>query len=590
MSILRIRDKNGNVQEISVIKGDKGDKGDKGEQGIQGVQGQKGDKGDKGDIGAKGDKGDKGDGYTLTETDKAEIAELSNTVAIPDYWREHINQKISEINALHSIGGKDCFSFVVMTDIHYPSNLGKNSPSLAKKVMDECSIKYALVLGDVRNRGCYATKELAQTEWNNIEEMFKPLNGRILITQGNHDAGYGTGDYDEDGDSDTFVYEFTPAEMFERIYRKPQNIGNVHYDTSGTAYYIDDISNKVRYILLNTQLNFDGSKGYSSYETVNGMAKHPSMKKFRYTQCQYDFLINDALATIPTDDWSIIIGSHIPINQSGEMPEYSVMVGVLNAYQNRTSYNGFYAGTAEGGAVYTNLAEPLPENTTDTTKWVNGYRFSSSGISAQSGTTVSNTISCKNGDVIRIKGVTLREGTDRIQIIGNDFGNDAVAYFNNGYTVGDNTYVSYDGLIDGVYTFAVKHENITGFRFAMPTPADANSVIVTVNEEITESEHGYDYVSVDCDFSEAKGTLIAYHGGHVHEDRIATTCYPSGTLEFPIIMTRCDAAEENNATLKAERIEGTVKEQSFDVFTVNKAEGKIYVTKIGAGDNREITY
>ena len=538
----------------------------------------------------------------LDNTDKKELQDqidnLGNTVnpdisaetVIPEYWQEHINEKISAIKSLQDDGGKDCFSFVVMTDMHYPANLGKNSPILAKKIMDECGIKYALVLGDVRNRGCYATKELAQTEWNNIEEMFEPLKGKILMTQGNHDAGYGTGDYDGDGDSDTFVYEFTPAEMFERVYRKAQKTGDVHYDTSGTAYYIDDISNKVRYILLNTQLNFDGNRGYSSYETINGMAKYPSMQKFRYTQCQYDFLSEDALVSIPNDDWSVIIGSHIPINQTGEMPEYPVMVGVLNAYQNKESYNGTYAGTAGGGAAYTNLAEPLPDNTTDTTKWVNGYRFSSEGISPQSGTTVSNPIPCNNGDVIRIKGVTLRESTDRLQVTGGNFEENAVAYFNNGYKVGDNTYVSYDGLVEGVYTFTIKHEDITSFRFAMPTPADANSVIITVNEEITESEHGYDYVSVDCDFSNAKGKLIAYHGGHVHEDRIATACYPSGTLEFPIIMTRCDAAEENNATLKAERIKGTVTEQSFDVFTVNKAEGKIYVTKIGAGVDREISF
>lgn len=529
----------------------------------------------------------------LDNTDKEELQEqidnLSETT-IPDYWQDHISEKISTIKVLQDNGGKDCFSFVVMTDLHYPSNLGKISPILAKKIMDECGIKYALMLGDVRNRGCYATKELAQAEWNDIEEMLKPLNGRMLMTQGNHDAGYSTGDYDGDGDTDTFAYEFTPAEMFNRVYRKASFTGDVVYDASGTAFYVDDISNKVRYILLNTQLNFNGDKGYSSYETVNGMAKHPSMHKFRYTQCQYDFLIEKALATVPNDDWSVIIGSHIPINQSGEMPEYPVMVGVLNAYQTKNAYSGTYTGTAEGGAAYTNLAEPLPENTTDTTKWVNGYRFSSSGISAQSGSTVSNTIPCTNGSVIRIKGVTLREGTDRIQVIGDGFTEAAVSYFNNGYGVENNTYVTYDGFADGVYSFTIKHANITGFRFAMPTPEDVSGVIVTVNEEIIETEHGYDYVSVDCDFSNAKGELICYNGGHVHEDRVATTCYPSGNLEFPIITTRCDAKEENNATLKNERVAGTTTEQSFDVFTVNKAECKIYATKIGAGSDRIIAY
>ena len=51
-------------------KGDKGDKGDRGEQGIQGIQGERGL------TGEKGDKGDKGDTYTLTSSDKSEIAQL----------------------------------------------------------------------------------------------------------------------------------------------------------------------------------------------------------------------------------------------------------------------------------------------------------------------------------------------------------------------------------------------------------------------------------------------------------------------------------------------------------------------------------
>jgi hypothetical protein len=50
MAILRIRDSNGNIQEILAIKGEKGD------------------------TGAKGEKGDKGDSYILTPDDKTEIA------------------------------------------------------------------------------------------------------------------------------------------------------------------------------------------------------------------------------------------------------------------------------------------------------------------------------------------------------------------------------------------------------------------------------------------------------------------------------------------------------------------------------------
>lgn len=532
-------------------------------------------------------------GY-LTETDKKEIlSEVKETSNIPDYWQEHIDSKIATIKTLQDAGGRNCFAYVVLTDMHLPSNLGKNSSKLAKAIMEACNIRFALCLGDIRTRGILATKEQAQAEWESVEEILSPIRDKLLQTQGNHDAGYGTGDYDGDGDNDNYAYEFTPAEMFARVYRKAQSVGDIHYDNSGTAYYIDDVSNRVRYIILNTHLNFDGNAGYSSYETVNGMAKYPSMNTFRYTQCQYDFLTNDALMTVPGNNWSVIIGSHVPINQTGEMPEFPVMVGVLNAFAQKTTYSGIYEGTASGsGAAYTNRAEPLPDNTTDTTKWVNGYRFSSSGISAQSGTTVSNLIPCTNGDTIRIKGVTLREGTDRIQILKPE--GDAVTYFNTNLQSGAETIVTYAGLADGVYTFTINSGITTvvnGFRFAMPTPTDANAVIVTVNEEIVDGGGpGYDHVEVNADFSSAKGNLICYNGGHAHADTDSKTCYNGGSLSFPIITTRCDAKEEVDATLKAERVAGTTTEQSFDVFTVNTKTRKIYATKIGAGADRVIPY
>jgi len=55
------------VQGPRGIKGDTGEKGDRGEPGSQGLVGPKGE---------KGDKGDKGDTYTLTDSDKTDIAEL----------------------------------------------------------------------------------------------------------------------------------------------------------------------------------------------------------------------------------------------------------------------------------------------------------------------------------------------------------------------------------------------------------------------------------------------------------------------------------------------------------------------------------
>lgn len=519
-------------------------------------------------------------------------ADLTNNDVLPEYWENYLPSKISSIKSLHDNGGKDCFSFVVMTDMHYPSNLGKVSPKLSKRILDKCDIKYALCLGDTQTRGCHSTKELLLAENEAIEEMLAPIRNRLLQTEGNHDGAYGMLDKDGNGISnkntdgtekepnarETYVNNLTPAELHSAIYRKVGLVGDVHFDESGSGYYIDDTANKVRYIVLNTQCN--------DYELqADGTVKYPKMWLFRFTQPQFDLVI-DALNNIPSDSWGVVVAGHCPLYQ--EIGDGAVMQGVLTAYKNKTIYSGEYAGTASGIA-YKNLAEPLPNNTTDTSKWVNGYRFSSSAISAQAGTTLSNLIPCTNGDIIRVKGVTLRDGADRFSIYGSTFTEYSVSYCNTDLLFGGKPVVKYEGLSDGVYSYRIGTEVadiVTGFRFSMPTPADASKVIITVNEPIVEGEsvEGYDAVTVNCDFTNAKGELVGYFAGHTHVDGV------NNNNGFNVITTRCDAKEENTDALQKERVAGTITEQSFDVFTVNKSERKIYATKIGAGSDREISY
>ena len=544
-----------------------------------------------------------GDSESAVMSQKA-VTDALDGYAIPDYWQEYLDTKCSTIKALQDAGGKDCFSFIVMADTHYPSNLGKRSPDLAKKILEDCDIKFALCLGDVQTRGCHATKELLLAENVKIEEMLKPIRKSLLQTQGNHDGNYGFLDRDGNGEynntdsignlkpedeRETYVYSLTPGELHSALYRKVGLVGDCHFDSSGTGYWIDDVSNKVRYIILNTQ-----NTKYELQE--DGTAKYPPMWVFRFQQSQFNLTI-EALNSVPSDEWAVVVAGHCPLWQ--EIGDREVMKGVLAAYKAKDAYSGVYEGTAKGGAAYTNLAEPLPDNTTDTTKWVNGYRFASSGLSAQSGTTVSNKIPCAAGDVIRLKGVTLRDNNDRIsfEFIHAETGKyeNIPAYHNAGYLAGGVEYVSPSVLNDGVYTFKITENPVhtpVSIRFAFPTPANADDVIITVNEEIVESAHGYDYVSVDCDFSNAKGKLVGYFAGHNHADN-AVVQYGSQTDSdhgFPCITTRCDAKEEYTDEMKAERVEGTTTEQSFDVFTVNKKTGTISATKIGAGADRTISY
>ena len=193
----------------------------------------------------------------------------------------------------------------------------------------------------------------------------------------------------------------------------------------------------------------------------------------------------------------------------------------------------------------------------------------------------------KNADIIRVKGL---DPNSYIIMQSYDSSNNVLT------TASSNLYSDIVISEDGVATWKAGYvqdyistsnaNNLSFVRIAGKKLTTAEDVIITVNEEIVylESEgdgSGYDAVSVNCNFANAKGKLVSYHSGHVHEDRVATTCYQGSNLEFPIITTRCDSHEENNATLKAERIVGTITEQSFDIFTVTN--DKIYRTKIGAG-------
>ena len=131
-----------------------------------------------------------------------------------------------------------------------------------------------------------------------------------------------------------------------------------------------------------------------------------------------------------------------------------------------------------------NLAIPNATNTTDTSIWVNNYRYSSSGLSVQNGTSVSNIILITKGDTIKISGVTLRENTDRMCVNttqANGTVTDALGYFNSGISAGGVALIEYKGYENGVYTFYIPNTysgSINHLRFAMQTPSDFSKVKV----------------------------------------------------------------------------------------------------------------
>ena len=77
--------------------GAKGDKGDTGAQGPQGEKGDTGAQGPQGEKGEKGDPGERGSDYTLTETDKLEIAQNLIDDATPSTKKTYSSSKVDEL-------------------------------------------------------------------------------------------------------------------------------------------------------------------------------------------------------------------------------------------------------------------------------------------------------------------------------------------------------------------------------------------------------------------------------------------------------------------------------------------------------------
>jgi hypothetical protein len=79
-------------------------------------------------------------------------------------------------------------------------------------------------------------------------------------------------------------------------------------------------------------------------------------------------------------------------------------------------------------------------------------------------------------------------------------------------------------------------------------------------------------------------TVACVIGGHTHVDMSDTTG------SFPIIVTTCDAhgIQASHATTD-DRTANSINEQAFDVFHLDTANRKIYVTRIGGGQNNALT-
>ena len=229
---------------------------------------------------------------------------------IPEYYKEHLDTKIDEINSFEQEIGAYGDTIGFITDIHVPSN-SMNSPYLLKDIYNKTNLSMVFDGGD----SCFGGTSIINTKELSISELYKSvnafntaLNNRIIRAVGNHDNnGYGA------------YYQgqeyIEPNEMFGILFKRQMD--KVVYDENnpyGDYCYYDNIKQKIRYIVLSTEEKGD-KKGFSVACT--------------------EWLVSKAFV-FPSSGWSVAIFTHQPIMDNGNYYRHREMFRALN---NGTTFN-----------------------------------------------------------------------------------------------------------------------------------------------------------------------------------------------------------------------------------------------------------
>lgn len=333
----------------------------------------------------------------------ARVTILEGSEAIPSYWESELNASVTSINNIQRLYGKNATSFGFITDFHNNANAGK-SPALLQYVMDKCNIKYYFNGGDFATDGSLNTKEQTINDILNAKNKFRNIADRCLRVEGNHDVAYSTL-----GAPEYYKQNLTPEEMYDVYYRSETLHRHIVWGPTGDCFYADDEAHKVRYIGLNSQ-----DKPY--VENPDGSAVDNKMWNFAFRQDQITWFAEKALY-VPDDSWSVVVCSHVPPGETSvtgsdyTIANYDLMIGLLNAFKNKTSYSG--TGSSEDypasiTADYTNKGG-------DVICWVAGHvhadkLFTINGINCV--TTLNDSLANTSGQPTKTQGTDTEQAFD----------------------------------------------------------------------------------------------------------------------------------------------------------------------------------
>ena len=267
------------------------------------------------------------DTCSVCGADKSAFTEVINPTEqfIPDYWAEHLEEKINKIHENQIRAGKKGMSFALLSDVHWGPNQ-KHSAAILEKVMDACAIPYAFNGGDTVSGAGICPPSRIIGELQAYSEAFKKLESRMLLAQGNHDPSYSLFEAPK-----YYAQCLDKNELFEYIFRYETKYPDRVMSEDGSYFYADSVAYKTRLVVMNLydvpsdEVNEDGSAKYNKMGIV-GMR-----------QAQLEWFANVAL-NVPSPDWTVVLCTHTAPSSAESIRNADVVLGLINAYRNGTKF------------------------------------------------------------------------------------------------------------------------------------------------------------------------------------------------------------------------------------------------------------
>ena len=235
-----------------------------------------------------------------------------NTVTykeIPEYYNTYIENKINNIKEKAQLAGTDGDSFIFFTDYHYANN-AQNSLPIIKKIIDSVpSISHVIFGGDILNSH---TKAIA------IEKLYDFANNTRII---NPIILYGNHENNSMGNNPIETYLDNNI-VYSIIGKQNEKIAITNKDW---YFYIDNPTQKIRYIFLDTGTN--SNIGYVS----------ASLAEYHHQVDQRKWLLDLLYNT--ENGYSVCVIAHW-LFTSGSLTTYGgqLLKAILDAVKTKSTY------------------------------------------------------------------------------------------------------------------------------------------------------------------------------------------------------------------------------------------------------------